>query len=141
MDAKQTNSQYKHAVDLMSAALPYVNTRAKANMEVLIKAGELIDSFQFTNSPEISACDISNQTVDLEALLVNLQGVCNTKELELVNTILNFIKTRKIYQTYQSMRDFLPAGESGNFTRNQILPLIEKFFENYQPNPERSTTP
>ena len=140
MDTKQTNFQYKHAVDLMIAALPYVNTRAKANMEVLIKAGEFMESFQSSSSPELSACDISDEPVDLEALLMNLQGVCNSKELELVNTILNFLKTRKLYQTYQTMRDFLPANESNNFTSSQILPLIEKFFANYQPNPERSTT-
>ena len=140
MDTKQTNFQHKHAVDLMSAALPYVNSRTKANMEVLIKAGEFMDSFQSSSSPELSACDISDEPVDLEALLMNLQGVCNSKELELVNTILNFLKTRKLYQTYQTMRDFLPANESNNFTSSQILPLIEKFFANYQPNPERSTT-
>lgn len=140
MDTKQTNFQYKHAVDLMSAALPYVNSRAKANMEVLIKAGEFMETFQSTSSPELSACDISNEPVDLEALLMNLQGVCTPKEQELVNTILNFLKTRKLYHTYQTMRDFLPTNESTNFTHNQILPLIEKFFENYQPNPERSST-
>lgn len=138
MEQEKNFSQYKHAVDLMSAALPYANTRARANMEVLIKAGELMDSFHMTHSSELSACDLSTETIDIEALLLSLQKVCNTKELELVNTILNFMKTRKIYQTYQSMKDFLPAGESGNFTRNQILPLIEKFFETYQQNPERS---
>lgn len=140
MDTKQTYFQYKHAVDLMSAALPHVNTRAKANMEVLIKAGEFMESFQTTGSPELSACDVSNEPVDFEALLMSLQGVCNPKELELVNTMLNFLKTRKLYQTYQTMRDFLPANESTNFTHNQLLPLIEKLLESYQPNPERSST-
>lgn len=138
MENRQFHSQYKHAVDLISAALPHVDSRTKANMEVLIKAGELMDSFQSSTSPEISACDVSNESVDLEALLTSLQSACNPQELELVNTILNFQKTRKLYRTYQSMKDYLPSGESSNFTRNQILPLIEKFFEHYQSNFERS---
>ena len=140
MASSETNSKYKHIADLMQAAIPYVNTGQKARMELLIKASEFVDSFQVTQSSELSACDISNETVDYEAMLQSLQNVCNPKELELVNTILNFLKTRKLYQTYQTMRDFLPANESNNFTNSQILPLIEKFFANYQPNPERSTT-
>lgn len=134
MASSETTSNYKHIADLMQAAIPYVNVNQKARMEMLIKASEFVDSFQFTQSPELSACDISDETVDYEALLLSLQSVCTSKELELVNTILNFLKTQKIYQTYQSMRDFLPAGESSTFTLNKLLPLIENFFEAHQNN-------
>ncbi|MBD5089671.1 MAG: hypothetical protein HDT30_12840 [Clostridiales bacterium] len=134
MASSETTSNYKHIADLMQAAIPYVNVNQKARMEMLIKASEFVDSFQFTQSPELSACDISDETVDYEALLQSLQSVCTSKELELVNTILNFLKTQKIYQTYQSMRDFLPAGESSTFTLNKLLPLIENFFEAHQNN-------
>lgn len=132
MASSETTSNYKHIADLMQAAIPYVNVNQKARMEMLIKASEFVDSFQFTQSPELSACDISDETVDYEALLQSLQSVCTSKELELVNTILNFLKTQKIYQTYQSMREFLPAGESSTFTLNKLLPLIENFFEAHQ---------
>ncbi|MDE7425780.1 MAG: hypothetical protein K2N51_19135 [Lachnospiraceae bacterium] len=134
MASSETTSNYKHIADLMQAAIPYVNVNQKARMEMLIKASEFVDSFQFTQSPELSACDISDETVDYEALLQSLQSVCTSKELELVNTILNFLKTQKIYQTYQSMREFLPAGESSTFTLNKLLPLIENFFEAHQNN-------
>lgn len=134
MASSETTSIYKHIADLMQAAIPYVNVNQKARMEMLIKASEFVDSFQFTQSPELSACDISDETVDYEALLQSLQSVCTSKELELVNTILNFLKTQKIYQTYQSMREFLPAGESSTFTLNKLLPLIENFFEAHQNN-------
>ncbi|MCI8409418.1 MAG: hypothetical protein HFJ09_09150 [Lachnospiraceae bacterium] len=134
MASSETTSNYKHIADLMHAAIPYVNVNQRARMEMLIKASEFVDSFQFTQSPELSACDISDETVDYEALLQSLQEVCTSKELELVNTMLNFLKTQKIYQTYQSMREFLPAGESSTFTLNKLLPLIENFFEAHQNN-------
>lgn len=141
MASSETNSRYKHLADLMSAAIPYVNVGQKARMEMFIKASEFVDSFQFTQSPEISACDISGEAVDYEAMLQSLQNVCTSSELDLVNTMLNFLKTQKIYQTYQSMREFLPAGESSNFTLNKLLPLIENFFEAHQNNePERTRT-
>lgn len=141
MASSETTSNYKHIADLMHAAIPYVNVNQKARMEMLIKASEFVDSFQFTQSPELSACDISDESVDYEALLQSLQSVCTSNELELVNTILNFLKTQKIYQTYQSMREFLPAGESSTFTLNKLLPLIENFFEAHQnSNTERIIT-
>lgn len=134
MESSESYSNYKHIADLMHAAIPHVSVGQRARMEMLIKASEFVDSFQFTQSPELSACDISNETVDYEALLQSLQSVCTPRELDLVNTILNFLKTQKIYQTYQSMREFLPAGESSTFTLNKLLPLIENFFETHQNN-------
>lgn len=139
MESSETNSRYKHLADLMSAAIPYVNVGQRARMEMFIKASEFVDSFQFTQSPEISACDISGESVDYESVLQSLQSVCTPNELDMVNTMLNFIKTHKIYQTYQSMREFLPVGESSNFTLNKLLPLIENFFESHQNNETERT--
>lgn len=135
MTASENFSKYQHLADLMGATLPYVNSSQKARIEFLIKASEFVDSFQTTQSPEISACDIPpSEAIDYEALLQSLQSVCTPCELDVVNTALNFIKTQKIYQTYQSMKDILPAGESSTFTLNKILPLIESFFEAHQNN-------
>lgn len=140
MKSKQTKQPYKHLVELMNAALPYVNSQAKINMEVFIKAGEFMDSFQSTNSPQLSACDVSREPLDLEALLLNLQSACNPKELELVNSMLNFVKTRKLYHTYQSMKDVLPQGDGSFNSGNSLLPIIEKILAGYQQNQERSST-
>lgn len=138
MNEQHSTSKYKHAVDLMNAAIPYVNSKSRNQMETLIKASELMDTLQASSSSELAACDLKNDTIDLEGLFLNLQGVCNGSELELVNTMLNIVKTRKLYQTYTSMKDLLPNTESGNFTRNKLIPMIEHFFETYQNNQERS---
>ena len=90
-----------------------------------------MDSFHQTSSMELSACDLSNEPINYEALLQSLQPMCTNKELDLVNTILNFYKTQKIIQTYQSMKDFLPASENNNFNLQKILPIIENFLENH----------
>ncbi len=132
-------SNFKHATEMMQAALPYIAPQSRANMEVIIKASELMDTFSQTSSPELSACNVSSEATDFEGLFQSLQQISTPKEAETLNTLMNFVKTQKLYHTYQSMKDFLPVGESGNFTRNQLIPLIENFFQSYQQNRERGT--
>lgn len=132
-------SNFKHVTEMMQASLPYINSKSRAQMEVLIKAGELMDSFSQTNSPELSACNVSSETTDYEGLFQSLQEISTPKEAETLNTLMNFVKTQKLYHTYQNMKDFLPSGEGGNFTRNQLIPLVENFFESFQQNKERGT--
>ena len=131
MSSMGTTEKIKHLANLMHAAIPYTNGKSRAHMETFIKASEFMDSFHQTSSMELSACDLSNEPINYEALLQSLQPMCTNKELDLVNTILNFYKTQKIIQTYQSMKDFLPASESNNFNLQKILPLIENFLENH----------
>ena len=136
--SENQNSSYHHVVDLMNAALPFINQKSKTTMEVFIKAGELMDSFSASSSPDLQACDISETPTDYEGLLLGLQEVSTPKESELINTLLNYFKAQKLYRTYSSVKDILPPKESGNFTRNQLFPMIEHFFESYQNNKERS---
>lgn len=128
---------FKHATEMMQAALPYIAPQSRAHLEVIIKAGELMDTFSQSSSPELSACNVSSEYTDYEGLFQSLQEISTPKEAETLNILTNFVKTHKLYHTYQTMKDFLPAGESGNFTRNQLIPLIESFFESYQHNKER----
>lgn len=132
-------SNFKHVTEMMQASLPYVNSKSRAHMEVFIKASELMDSFSQTNSTELSACNVSSETIDYEGLFQSLQEISTPKEAETLNTLMNFVKTQKLYHTYQNMKDFLPAGESGNFTRNKLIPMVENFFEAFQKNKERGT--
>ena len=94
-----------YILDIIRAALPYVNSRTRNSMEVAIKTGELAETFQsLGDTPDLEACDLGNDTVDMEGLLVSVQNVCIGPEKELVNTLLNFYKTRNLYQSYQTFR-------------------------------------
>lgn len=132
-------TQYKHAMELMHAALPYANGTSKANLKIFIKVGELMDSFSETKESQVSACDLSEKELDMEGLLQSLQSVSTRKEAELINTLLNFFKTQKIYKTYQSMKDFLPDSDDAGNNKNKILPFIENFFQYPPEQVERSS--
>ncbi|SES70723.1 hypothetical protein [[Clostridium] polysaccharolyticum] len=99
------NGSTEYLLNIIRAAIPYVTSRTRSNMEVAIKTGELAESFQGRgNSPELEACDLGEETVDVEGLLLSVQNVCVGREREMVNTALNFYKTRSLYQAYQAFR-------------------------------------
>lgn len=136
MNSDNSTSSYKHLSDMLQTALPYISPHSRSHMEVLIKTGELMDSISQNNHAELSACDVASSTIDFEGLFQELQKVSNPQETETLNTLLNFCKTQKLYRTYLSMKDFLPAKEGSSFAQKQLLPLIESFFESYQKNRE-----
>ncbi len=90
-----------HFIDMMRAIQPHVSGRPKRSVELLLQSADLLHSVHQYQEPELSACDTSQDSIDFEALLMDLQGVCNPAEAELVNLILNFFRSRKIYSAYR----------------------------------------
>jgi hypothetical protein len=75
-------------------------------MELLLQSANLMSSFRQYQEPSLSACDASLDRIDLEAVLTDLQPVCNPAEAELVNLILNFFRSRKIYSAYRAAQTY-----------------------------------
>lgn len=109
----------KHTLNLMNAALPFVDTKTKISMEVAIRTGELMESIQNTqNVNELSACDMQEENVDMESLLLGIQSACNSSEKEFVNILLNFMKAQNLYHTYQTCKETQPPPKSNDFVNN-----------------------
>lgn len=142
------NDSTEYLLNIIRAALPYVNSRTRNNMEVAIKTGELAESFQsIHHTPELEACDLGNDTVDVEGLLLSVQNVCVGREKDMINTALNFYKTRSLYQSYQEFRkenlqpelQAASVGNSGNtnnpnntmfnFLMSQLTPEQKSTFD------------
>ena len=104
MNSYNSTSSYKHLSDMLQAALPYISPHSRSNMEVLIKAGELMDSIFQSSHTELSACDVSSTSIDFEGLFQELQKVSNPQEAETLNTLLNFCKTQKLSHLPQHER-------------------------------------
>lgn len=90
-----------HFIDMMRAVQPHVSGRPKRSVELLLQSADLLRSIQQYREPELSACDASQDSIDFEALLTDLQSVCNPAEAELINLILNFFRSKKIYSAYR----------------------------------------
>ena len=103
-----------HLVELLDAALPYVSGNTKHSMELIRKAGDFMTCLSSSpQSSDLSACDLDaiNQPIDIEGLLENLHKVGNTQEKDFIHMILNFIKARNLYTSYQTFQQTHPASE------------------------------
>ena len=103
-----------HLVELLDAALPYVNGNTKHSMELIRKAGDFMTCLSSSHpSSELSACDLDTgvQSIDMEVLLENLHKVSNTQEKDFIHMILNFIKARNLYSSYQTFQQMHPTSE------------------------------
>lgn len=117
-----------HTLDILRAAVPYVNPNTQNSMNVILKATELVDTVRDVQEPDLSACDLNQEPFDPEVLLMNLRPVCYQPELDIVDMILNFLKARKIYQAYQTFNtDTVQAAQ------------MDQRQENYNYNTEESS--
>lgn len=129
----------KHTKELMEAALPYLDGKAKQSMELALKTSELLDTLQgFPQPSQLSACDLDEKPIDLENLLLGIQTVCTNQEKELIHMLLNFIKAQNIYQSYQALRnkrELNPSNLENSFESpmENLGPIMEIFTSSMNP--------
>lgn len=140
------NDSTEYLLNIIRAAIPYVNSRTRNNMEVAIKTGELAETFQSVqHSPELEACDLGEDTMDMEGLLLSVQNVCVGRDRDMVNTVLNFYKTRNLYHSYQEFRketlnpELQAASVSGSGNSNNPNNTMLNFLMS-QLTPEQKST-
>lgn len=118
MTSNNTFNSLQHTLDIIQAALPYVGNQAKGSMNLVLKAAELVDTVKELGGPtDLSTCNIKNEKVDPEVMLLNVRDVCTTKEQEFIDMIVNFIKAKNLYHSYQSFAENTVQATTAN--RNQ----------------------
>lgn len=96
-----------HTIELLQTAIPYLNKEKKRTMNIVLKAAEFQSSFyNIENQDELSACDLDETELDMEAMLLDMKRVCSNKENEVLDTIINFLNAQKLYHTYKTAASF-----------------------------------
>jgi len=101
-----------HFLAMIQAAQSHVSGRPRRSLELMGQSAGFLNSIHNYHEPALSACDAAQDYVDFEGLLTDLQPICNSAEAELVNLILNFFRSRKIYSAYMN------AMQHGTATEN-----------------------
>ncbi len=92
-----------HYIEIMKAALPYMNSHAQKSVEILIKTDELIEAFQTLDEPsELSAASVRRESVDPEIMLNQIKALCTKEEQSVIDNLLNVITMQKLIQGYRS---------------------------------------
>jgi hypothetical protein len=112
---KPSNStNLSHTLTIIKAAFPYLDSQSQQTLNLVIKSGELIESFnEIQQEGPITALSIQKKTIDIEALLNGIRDVCNQKEREFIDMILNFYRAKNLYQTYSTLASVM-ASQSEN---------------------------
>lgn len=108
-----------HMLEVLRAAMPYIDSHSQNTMETLLKATDLIHSTKNLSSPsaELSAASLNSKSMDLEGLLSSVRTVGSGQERDMIDKMLNYFKARKLYQTYMMFnqnKDTLKAASLGN---------------------------
>ena len=100
-------------INILSKAFPYMPSRTRFYMDVIIKANQLQQSMKTaTTSNDINICSDNNeQPFNPEAFLKDIKPVLSKNEQDNIDMILNLLKTKNIINTYKGMN----AGPTDNF--------------------------
>jgi hypothetical protein len=119
-----------HTVEIMKAALPFVDSRSRVMAEFFTKILDLMGSMKsMTGKVNVAAYGSEKEKVDVEGLLNGIRPLCNDKEREFVDKILNIFNVKRMFEMYnnvmstmKTMQEFggFPFGdsESGNASDN-----------------------
>lgn len=122
----------QHNIEMIKAALPYMNPRTQKSFEILVKTDELMNTIQGLDDAELSACDVKPNSIDVETFLIQMKALSNKRETELIDNMLHFIKMQKLLTAYRSFMTAKPENSENlmEFFLSQMAPEQKANFEN-----------
>lgn len=126
----EESSPFIHIMEVAKAAFPYLGGELQPVVDLFIKAGELMESITFFQKRgPISAYSIK-KPMDLEGLLTNIRNVCHQKEREMVDMVLNFLKMKNIYETYQTITQMTSGSNMFDMNSPDMMQNLFQMFGN-----------
>ena len=109
-----------HTAEIMKAALPYIDSPNKVMVEFMMKVFELIAYVRtLRKSLSLAACGYEAGKIDMEGMLNSIKPVCNKKERDFIDKILNIFNMKRVMEMYNSMMEVMNAmqqdGEESSF--------------------------
>ena len=139
---------YSHTAEIMKATLPYFDPRTRLRVEFMSKILDVMGGLNIFGRESMVACGYEKITVDVEGLLNGIRPICDSRERELLDRILNIFNMKKTFEMYnnvmntmKTMQEFggFPFGNSenkddtdtvtGNFTSSNYDSIFRAFSE------------
>lgn len=121
---RQSIDNSGHILEVLRAAMPYIDSRRQNTMETLMKATDLIHTTRTPKSSgELSAASLNMTPANIEGMLCSVREVGSMNERDMIDKMLNFFKAKKFYQTYKIFnqnKDLLKTASlgDGNYSNN-----------------------
>ncbi len=133
-----------HQLEIIKAAIPYINASEQKLISVYVKASELVDTITIFQKPEASVgiCSLGDKKGSLLDMLNDIKAVCTNTEKETVNMLINFLNAFQLYNTYKDTfgdnENIFANALGGNSSSNMfdtlkdlLTPEQQKMFETY----------
>ncbi len=110
----------KHMLDIMKAAFPHLDNETQESASLIIQTTELMDTLQSVrNKDRVSAFSFQRQNIDIVALLNSIRKVCYARERQIIDSILNFMNMKNMFETYSALSSMMGQSEpTDNSTEN-----------------------
>lgn len=144
------DQDFAHTAEIIKAAMPYVDTKMKGMAELFAKLLDLMGSVKiFGKSDKVSTYGVESVKIDVEGLLKGIRPICNLKEREIVDRILNIFNMKRMFEMYNNMMtamktmqdmggfnfgDFGSGNDAENVTGNFTSPNFESIFQSFSNN-------
>ena len=112
------NQNYLHTAEIMRAALPYFDSMTKIRMEFYTKVLDLMGSLNtLTGRNSMVACGYESTSIDVEGLLNGIRPLCDHKERDIIDRILNIFNMKRMFEMYNNMMSAMKTmQEFGGFS-------------------------
>lgn len=112
------NQNYLHTAEIMRAALPYFDSMTKIRMEFYTKVLDLMGSLNtLTGRNSMVACGYESTSIDVEGLLNGIRPLCDHKERDIIDRILNIFSMKRMFEMYNNLMSTMKTmQEFGGFS-------------------------
>ncbi|MDF2905787.1 MAG: hypothetical protein K0R34_1108 [Herbinix sp.] len=112
------NQDYLHTAEILKAALPYFDSMSRIRMEFYTKVLDLMGSLNtLSGRNSMVACGYENTSIDFEGLLNGIRPLCEGKERDIIDRILNIFNMKRMFEMYNNLMSTMKTmQEFGGFS-------------------------
>lgn len=129
------NLTFSHSLQMLKAALPYMNNSEQRTFTVFIKIFELRNALSLIQEEDnqLTACSENAEGSQILNMLNHIRDFCTDKEKEFIDLFINF---NQAFQLFSSYRASMPEGQSDNnnmfdMLKNLLTPEQQAAFDGY----------
>jgi hypothetical protein len=118
MGEAMANQNYLHTAEIMKASLPYFDSITRIRMEFFTKVLDLMGSLNsLSGRNSMVACGYENPSIDVEGLLNGIRPLCDNRERDLIDRILNIFNMKRMIEMYNNLMNTMKTmQEFGGFS-------------------------
>jgi hypothetical protein len=107
MGEAMARQNYSHTADIVKATLPYFDPRTRPKVEFMSKLLDLMGSLNIFGRESMVAFGYETINIDMEGLLNGIRPLCDSREREFIDRILNIFNMKRAFEMYNNFMNVM----------------------------------